>query len=182
MNPVFTPLCLNFETLSTEQQARKILDQVNELNQLGYKKIAITYSANDQQTSVIREYNRDDNPNKKLTIAGANQAAVIAEISQLLSSEYKHLIPVFCVMPLTTISFGGKLADKTDEIDLDYIEKFMQESNHAILGWQNQKTYPHYAVGGGVDAAMPANCKLTQEQKENIQTKLEEFKRRYSQR
>ncbi len=159
---VFVPFLLPYNTrdgreISAHQQAEQILNHALLLHErYPDRKIGITYSANAAQTKDLRNLYYGEHETlqwKTDTFAGGtNQAAVMAKVINLLGTEkYSELQSVFQILPVTTCARAGGLGpvpEKELDQDLEDIEKFT--ANNVLMGWQNQISVPHYAIGGGV--------------------------------
>ncbi|QLZ68879.1 hypothetical protein FOLKNPGA_01659 [Legionella sp. PC1000] len=156
------PFRVDFEkngtSISSRDQAIKILDEVARLHANGAKTVGITYSANQAQTDkIIDTYNKGG---WKTGTNGANQASVISEIEQLLTEpKYQHLKGVYRTVPITTMKFdskgnAGPADDDSVKKSLSHASQFMDDGG-VLLGWTNQKTPEgRLAIGGGVAAGV----------------------------
>ena len=171
----------NGNSINAYAQARQILAEVQRLAVANPNiKVGITYSANHNQTNVIRQAYGDrwENRDPRLTgIEGDNQAKVIKNLETLLQVvQYQHLQKNFRILPITTMTNDGSSFD-TDWInrDLQYIDDFNKQGN-IVLGWQNQDTQKNlarpFAIGGGADSRISLNAKLTDADKQQIQDQL----------
>ena len=160
----FIDFCLNYDDLSSQQQADHILKKAIELVHNGAKGAAITYSANYGQTRTI----------EKVYLAngwytgtnGANQAQIMSEMEKLLANIYQSMQGKLRIAPITTMNaYDQPVQPWGDDVlmgivitDLDRIERYL-ENDWCVLGWQNQTTINNptqpYAAGGGV-AKLPA--------------------------
>ncbi|MCW8419421.1 hypothetical protein OQJ18_00415 [Fluoribacter dumoffii] len=148
----------NGTPVSSRDQAIKILDEVNRLHANGAKKVGITYSANQAQTDkIIDTYQKGG---WKTGTNGANQASVVAQIEQLLTTpKYQHLQGVYQTVPITTMQYDSKGNPKPADPSsvkksLEHASQFM-DSGGVLLGWTNQKTpQGSLAIGGGVASAV----------------------------
>ena len=156
---MFVNLNLNYQVLSSEQQAEKILSKAAELVADKAKGVAITYSANYGQTRKIQQVYFAGGWNTETN--GANQAAVIHAMESLLAGTYKHLQDKMRIVPITTMNaYDHPVTPWNQDVhmgivitDLDRIQMYL-EAGWYIFGWQNQETvndqsHP-YAVGGGI--------------------------------
>ncbi len=177
MKGKFIPFLLPFKEgekfISNEEQALRILTKANSLIIEGYSHVYITYSANyDQTRSITAAYNS----NKWQThTGGANQAAVMSAMEDLLAAEFKHLQGKMRIAPVSTLTysdFGGHTHKEVIEKDLQQIEEHLQHGE-VVLGWMNQNTQPRYAIGGGI-------AQLPEALNELIQTKLKELAKSYA--
>lgn len=152
------PFRVDFEkngtSVSSRAQAIQILDEVARLHANGAKTVGITYSANQDQTDKITDTYKKGG--WKTGTNGANQAAVISQIEQLLTEpKYQHLQSVYRTVPITTMKFDSKgkavPADDTSvKESLKHASQFMKDGG-VLLGWTNQKTpQGSLAIGGGV--------------------------------
>ncbi|KTD72572.1 hypothetical protein [Legionella tucsonensis] len=148
----------NGSSVSSRDQAIQILDEVARLHANGAKTVGITYSANQDQTDKITDTYKKGS--WKTGTNGANQAAVISQIEQLLTEpKYQHLQSVYRTVPITTMKYDSKgKAVPTDDTSvkqsLSHASQFM-EGGGVLLGWTNQKTpQGSLAIGGGVAAGV----------------------------
>lgn len=156
---MFVNLNLDYQALSSEQQAENILNRAAELVGNKAKGVAITYSANYGQTRKIQQVYFAGGWNTETN--GANQAAVIHAMESLLAGTYKHLQGKMRIVPITTMNaYDNSVAFWNQDVlmgivitDLDRIQFYLEDGWY-ILGWQNQKTvndqFHPYAVGGGI--------------------------------
>lgn len=188
--------------MSATEQARTILDNVRVLKEKGYREVGITYSANQEETAALLAYYADTKNPKEAAFPrlGTNQGAVMKEVLRLLAEDkYHDLEPAFKIIPLTTMKYDaqGNVAvaeESSVTASIQNAQHFMQASNHALLGWQNQstRTLPadfysqpnqtaeaaklgtkYFAVGGGIASTAGLNSNLEhQEQMARIQDKL----------
>ncbi len=160
---MFVNLNLNYQILSSEQQAEKILNIAAEFVADKAKGVAITYSANYGQTRKIQRVYFAGGWNTETN--GANQAAVMHKMESLLAGSYKHLQNKMRIAPITTMNaYDTPVVPWNEDVlmgiaitDLDRIQTYLEEGWY-ILGWQNHRTandqvHP-YAVGGGI-ATLP---------------------------
>lgn len=177
----YLPFRDNGQTISAKSQALKILQTSIELLKKGAKGVAITYSANYGQT---REIQRCYFSGTWITaISGANQAAVMSEMEQLLNSSHEKLQGGVQVLPITTMNaYEDPIEPWNADVllgivmtDLDRVKAYL-ESGWTVLGWQNQNTHHNpshpYAVGGGVS-------QLPQFIDDKIQACLIEYSQQY---
>lgn len=156
---VFVNFNLDYQALSSEQQAEKILNKAAELVGNKAKGVAITYSANYGQTRKIQQVYFSGGWHTETN--GANQAAVVHAMESLLAGTCKHLQGKMRVVPITTINaYDNPVVPWNQDVlmgivitDLDRIQTYLEDGWY-ILGWQNQKTVSDqihpYAVGGGI--------------------------------
>lgn len=145
----------NGESVSSYDQAVAILEEAKKWIAKGYKGVAITYSANYDQTTAIHRTYKSGHWNTKTS--GANQAEVMREMESLLGNVYSALQHHVLIAPITTMTysnFGGNSHKDVVESDLKHIKSLL-ENEWIVLGWQNQHSRPDYAVGGGI-ATLPA--------------------------
>ncbi len=144
--------------VSSEQQARSILDKAQTLIDSGVKGVAITYSANYGQTvNIHKVYNAGE---WFTGTSGSNQADVMTKMEKLMETEYSDLQHLLQIAPITTMTYeikdggyGGKTHQEVVEADLAYIKQLL-DKGWTVLGWINQDSSPLYAVGGGI-ASLP---------------------------
>jgi hypothetical protein len=160
------PCQINFQDaggqpISAHAQATCILDEVQRQYNAGITKVGITYSANQAQTEAII----NNNGKWPARARGANQAAVMMKISELLETpNYASLKAVFHIIPITTMKYDGTTVCAADEASvtksLANAVQFVTQPNSIILGWTNQNSYNSegtlwgFAVGGGVASSM----------------------------
>ncbi|MBN9226648.1 MULTISPECIES: hypothetical protein [Legionella] len=160
------PFRVDFEKngvgVSTRAQAAQILDEVARQHANGAKTVGITYSANQAQTDKIQSTYK--NGGWKTGTDGSNQAAVISEIEQLLTTpKYQHLQGVYRTVPITTMKYDStgkavKAKDTDVEESLKGASKFMDDGG-VLLGWTNQTTAPgRLAIGGGVASGVQTSA------------------------
>lgn len=138
------------DDVSSGDQAVGVLEEAKKLIAKGYSGTAITYSANYGQTTAIHSTYKSGQWNTQTN--GANQAEVMHEMENLLGNTYSSLQYQIQIAPITTMTYsdyGGKSHREVVESDLLHIKSLL-ENGWVVLGWQNQHTRPHYAVGGGV--------------------------------
>ena len=196
----FKDFSVDYSEHDDKQQARIILDEVRRLhdNGKGYNKVGITYSANHKQTDRLRKWNADKNPSRLWNVSGTGQAAVIAEINQLLQGDYKELQSVFRVLPITTMNEGcsGTFYQTRIGDDLADINNFLRAGG-AVLGWQNQNSndsskepnalFRPYAVSSskgsvaGEKIIRKDPSVISQENLKKVQTALTGFSQTYRQ-
>lgn len=182
MSAFFINFNLNYRTLTTQEQAEKILGKAEDLLNNHAKGVAIIYSANYGQTRQIQQVYFAGGWNTETS--GANQAAVMQEMESRMGSDYKHLQGSLRIVPITTMNAYDTPADPwNDDIlmgivttDLDRIRIYLESGWH-VLGWQNQDTasdaaHP-YAVGGGV-------AKLPTAVSDKIQQTLISYAKQYT--
>ena len=155
----FVNIHLDYQALSSEQQAEKILNRAAELVADKAIGVAITYSANYGQTRKIQQVYFAGGWNTETNVA--NQAAVIYAMESLLAGSYKHLQGKMRIVPITTLNAYDNAAAYWNQdvlmgiviTDLDRIKIYLEDGWY-ILGWQNQTTVNNqispYAVGGGI--------------------------------
>ncbi|MGL6030027.1 MAG: hypothetical protein ACRC0B_07005 [Legionella sp.] len=158
-------ITIDFSRNNAQQQAKQILDKAQALYQQGHEKVGITYSANQDQTETIKQtYGRGQ---WQTRTSGANQAAVMAAVEQLLATpEYQHLQTVFRIVPITTMEYGRRNNTALDgdvQQSLNDASQFIDDGGY-LLGWANQLTNGSVAIGGGVAAQSQTSA-----QKEMIQ-------------
>lgn len=148
--------------VSSAAQAQVILTKAQSLINGGAKGVAITYSANYGQTLEIAKVYAaggwDTNTN------GANQAAVMYAMEQMMGTTYTGLQGKMHIAPITTMDGYPPTTPWNDTVlmnivtqDLGNIETYLK-NGWVVLGWQNQDTVGNlahpYAVGGGI-ATLP---------------------------
>lgn len=148
--------------VSSATQAQEILNKAQELIDNGAPGVAITYSANYGQTQTIEKTYRAGGWDTQTN--GANQAAVMAAMEQLMGSTYTVLQGKMHIAPITTMNGHPPATPWNDTVlmnivtqDLANIETYLK-NGWTVLGWQNQDTVNNpvhpYAVGGGI-ATLP---------------------------
>jgi len=159
------PYAKNGVTVPAGKQAEQICTEAQSLLGQGAAGVAITYSANYDQTQTINKVYADGGWDTGTN--GANQAAVMYAMEQLMGSTYSNLQGKLHIAPITTMNgYVNPLIPWNDtvlmglvKIDLAAIEKYITDG-WDMLGWQNQKTVNNpthpYAIGGGI-ATLPAN-------------------------
>ncbi len=153
---------------SAADQALAILAEAQTLISLGSPGVAITYSANYDQTVTIHKTYQSGHWQTHLS--GANQAAVMQAMETLMASQYSPLQQQLKIAPITTMTYrdyGGRTHRQVVESDLDAIQ-WLLDQGWAVLGWQNQRTIPGYAIGGGI-ATLPQDIDIL------IQTTLAKY-------
>lgn len=175
----FIPFLVRFKDKSgalvpAEGQAMKVISKVREILKKGAQGVAILYSANYRQTQLIQETYASNQ--WKTGVNGSNQAAVVHCVEQLIDQSYKELQGKFRVAPITTMTYDHYDGLELKEVvvaDLEKIRTLLDEGWY-VLGWMNQETQPHYAIGGGVSGVMDPDLK------DMIQRALAEFAIEYS--
>jgi len=177
---IFIPFRLEFNNSDrddTTKQAQVILDKIDELLNIGYTQVGITYSANAKQSQDIRTcYERGRNITGT---SGSNQAAVVQEVERLLQTTYQRLLGKFRIIPICTMTYSGTFNNSDLQTDLIGAKSFLEKEGHVLLGWQNQYTGDNYAIGGGVNRSLPINQKVTPSQEKEIQDTLKDLARIY---
>lgn len=160
-------------TIPPGQQAAQVLESAKtRIVQGGAPGVGITYSANYGQTREIEATYAaggwDTNTN------GANQAAVIHSMEELLGSPFQALRGKMRIMPITTMNaytnpvtpWNTDVQMKIVIADLARIQASL-EAGWTILGWQNQDTVGSatepYAIGGGITSVPAAVSAKIQE-------------------
>lgn len=140
--------------VSSLEQALAIIAEAQKLIGGGSPGVAITYSANYGQTQKIHKTYEAGGWNTQTS--GANQADVMQEMESLMGGKYSSLQRQLEIAPITTIpdTYSGKTHLQVVESDLEYIKSLL-DKKWDVLGWQNQGSKPHYAVGGGVAGPLP---------------------------
>lgn len=135
------------------RQAKCILDAALSEYQKHQHVVGISYSANASQTKAIYKAWAEGQSGAE-AINGANQAAVIHRLSELLynTDDYKVLQNgVFKIVPISTMDgFDAKTSDKELRTCLEVARNVAD--NGCLFVWVNQgatSTHP-YAIGGGV--------------------------------
>ncbi len=162
-------------------QAQQILDKTTALVAGGARGVAITYSANYGQTRTIEQVYAAGGWDTETS--GANQAAVMYDMGQLMEKTYAALQGKMRIVPITTMNaYIDPVTPWNEQVlmdlvttDLHRIETYLQDGWY-ILGWQNQDTVNNpahpYAVGGGIAQLPPAVS-------EKIQQALTGFAKKY---
>jgi len=161
----YLPYRQNGAYIPPDSQAQAILTKAQTLVDKGAPGVAITYSANYGQTrEIIKVYAAGG---WYTGTDGANQAAVMCEMEQLMSSPYTALQHKMRIAPITTMNAYADPVTPWNETvladivtaDLARIETYLQ-NGWCVLGWQNQDTVNNtghpYAVGGGIAQLPPA--------------------------
>jgi hypothetical protein len=168
----YLPFAEHGNFITSQEQAKRIIARTEEQIKLGCKGVAITYSANYDQTVRINATYQSGQWHTHTH--GANQAEVISALENLLENEFKHLQYKIRIAPITTLTystFGGNTHEEVVVQDLQNI-KALLDANWCVHGWINQVSAPHYAVGGGI-------AQLTPEISARIQKTLKEFANQY---
>lgn len=175
----FIPFLLRFKDKSgaivpAEEQARQIVSKVQQVLEDGALGVALLYSANYRQSQMIRETYASNH--WKTGVAGTNQAAVIQCVEHFMEHPFKNLQGRFRVAPVTTMTYDHYDGQQLQEVVLEDLQSIrtLLEGGWHVLGWMNQETQPHYAIGGGVSGVMDPTLKDT------IQRSLAEFAIEYS--
>ncbi|MGB1271457.1 MAG: hypothetical protein ACPG5T_05240, partial [Endozoicomonas sp.] len=177
------PFYLDYRGKSAEQQAEQILMKADEVFQStsGLKGVAITYSANHQQTGHI--LNTYQNGQWKTGTQGAAQADVMKAMEGLMENKYKHLQHKVRIAPISTMPYGGGGAVASLEqvdVGLDNLKELL-DAGWQVLGWQNHertlkgRSDSPYAIGGGVGGS----SFFKTEQSKRIQGRLRELEAEY---
>lgn len=170
--PFFLPFNEKGNFLSSNEQAMRIIHYASQMLEAGAKGVAITYSANYDQTQTIQKTYSTGNWHTHTS--GANQASVMAALEELQNTIYAPLQHKIRIAPITTMTYsnyGGKTHDQVLINDLSNVESLLQDGWY-LLGWINQHTSPAFAIGGGI-SQLPANLSNL------IQAKLKEFQENY---
>ena len=143
---------LSGSKLSGKDQCQQIVDAVKCLVKKGYKRVGLTYSANQkpQTQTIFGAYNFDPkSPTNdfdigvaktiaQTSISGANQAATLMGLDKLTDDDFRK---VFRIIPLSTMKVGGGGID-VDETALgksadcvEFAKQFLALPNSIILGW-----------------------------------------------
>jgi hypothetical protein len=149
--------------ISSHTQAQAILTKVQSLIHNGAIGAAITYSANYGQTRDIAKVYAAGGWDTQIN--GANQAAVMHAMEQMLGTTYTALQGKIHIAPITTMDGYPPTNPWNDTVlmnivtqDLATIETYLK-NGWVVLGWQNQDTVNNpkhpYAVGGGVMTSLP---------------------------
>lgn len=157
--------------VSSAAQAQAILNKAQALISNGAVGVAITYSANYGQTRTIASVYAAGGWDTQTN--GANQAAVMNAMEQLMGSTYTMLQGKMHIAPITTMDGYPPTNPWNDTVlmnivtqDLANIETYLK-NGWVVLGWQNQDTVGNpahpYAVGGGI-ATLPTNISDTIQQ------------------
>ncbi len=170
----FIPFRVDFNRLSDQEQATKILKKFKTLSETtGFVGAAITYSANHEQTLQIRE--AYEQGLAAAGISGGNQAKVIELVEKSLKEEgLEHWVRIIPITTCLEIGGIGKPTQKMLEDDLNYLESLLK-NGWSVLGWQNQNTVKQdeYAIGGGI------STQLDSAQKDFIQNTLRKLGETY---
>lgn len=145
--------------ISAKDQCQQIVDAVRCLVKKGYKRVGLTYSANQkpQTQAIFREYkfdpiksNNDFNIGvpktiKNVQISGVNQAATLMQLDAITTTDVDFR-KVFRIIPLSTMETGGGGQDvdkdalgKSSDC-IEYAKQFLALPNSIILGWCDQYT------------------------------------------
>jgi len=155
----FIDFLLSYEGRTADWQAVAILTKGKQLLAAGYPAVAITYSANEDQTRKLIEVYAKGQYTAR--IIGENQAEVMTAMeTQLGKGEWTALQMKMQIAPITTIPRKGTDPLKIVQDDIARIRKQL-DKGFAILGWQNQTTvgslqHP-YAIGGGIQKQLPSD-------------------------
>lgn len=163
--------------VADSEQAQQILTKATALIAAGAKGVAITYSANyDQTVEIGKTYGAGD---WNTHTSGSNQASVMMNMEILMGSTESALAHTMRIAPITTMTYntigngyGGHTHKEVVEQDLKNIKSLLDDG-WAVLGWINQKSKPNYGVGGGVTKSLPT------ELKDLIQTTLKQYSKSY---
>lgn len=142
--------------VSAHDQALAIICEAQKLISQGSPGVAITYSANYDQT--VRIHKTYESGQWNTHTSGSNQAAVMQAMESLMGGTYSTLQRRLEIAPITTMThrdYGGRTHQQVVESDLEYI-KGLLEKGWDVLGWQTQSSIPRYAIGGGI-ATLPAD-------------------------
>lgn len=144
--------------LSNGDQALTIEAAARLLVALGHPVVAITYSANEDQTkALVAAYAQNQ---YAAGINGLHQAEVMAaQEADLGTKTASDLQMKLRIAPITTILTSSTDQSTVIQADLKRC-KSQLDQGWAILGWQNQSsvkdTVHPYAIGGGVALGLPA--------------------------
>lgn len=154
------------------EQALLIVKEAEKLINAGSKLVAITYSANYNQT--VKIHQTYDSGGWDTQTSGRNQAEVMTQMELLLGGDYSHLQRKLQIAPISTMTYptGAKQPIDYVQEDLDYIKSLL-DNGADVLGWINQDSKPGYAVGGGVAGGLPPKIHTL------IQTTLTQFSKDY---
>ncbi len=168
----YLPFIEQGKPLTAQEQATQILTKATKCIESGCTGVAITYSANYDQSIRINETYQ--NGQWQTHTNGANQAQVIFQMEELQENQFRNLQSKMRIAPITTLTystFGGKSHKQVVNDDLENIKRLL-DHNWTVLGWINQISAPDYAVGGGI-------VQLPAELSSMIQKTLKEFSQRY---
>lgn len=180
----FVPFMLLFKTdhndhdpthLDVHGQALAILDEARKRVAAGAVGVAITYSANYNQTLAIHKTYTSGGWNTHTS--GSNQAMVMAEMERLMGlPENSDIQMKLRIAPISTMTYPTALTPyQYIFLDLVSIKVDLLDQGWDVLGWRNQTTPSgEYAVGGGVAGNMPSDCK------ELIQSALNLYEKQYA--
>src|SRR5262249_50852004 len=147
----YLPYHENGAAVPSDQQAVRILKTAQSLLAGGAIGVAITYSANYEQTQTIDQTYATGG--WYTGTSGANQAAVMAAMESLERTAAWSLLQgkvrIASITTMTYSNYGGKTHDQVIVDDLANI-KALLNAGWTVLGWINNSSKPNYAVGGGV--------------------------------
>lgn len=142
--------------LDSTQQALAIITHARTLIAAGAAGVAITYSANYNQTLAINKTYQDGGWNTQTS--GGGQATVMMEMERLMGlPEHSDIRMKLRIAPITTMSYPSELTPyQYVFLDLAYIKSHLLDQGWSVLGWQNQDVAPgKFAIGGHISGKMP---------------------------
>lgn len=149
------------DTLSAVEQAKRLLKFfLIKFEQEPTKKIAITYSANEDQTQQIRLTQARGMFLESCQISGSNQADVFDKMINLLKSDkaYTLLKSKIHVLPVSTMlgysNNGPNAATAIDQThakrDLSYIASHCEDDDYQVYVLNTELESNKPAIGGGI--------------------------------
>lgn len=146
-------------TVPARDQAHAIIAEAQELIDRGSPGVAIIYSANYDQTLMIRKTYGSGGWDTHTD--GANQGQVMAAMEAIMGSEFASLKHQLEIAPITTMTYsgyGGQTHEHVIESDLTHIKSLL-DKGWDVLGWQNQDSVKNptapYAVGNSTSGPLP---------------------------
>lgn len=161
--------------LDSIQQAQAIIDKTRALLAAGAAGVAITYSANYNQTVAIHQVYTAGGWNTHTM--GGNQATVMAEMERLMGlPENRDVQMKLRIAPISTMSYPTIFTHyQYVFLDLVNIKVGYLDQGWTVLGWQNQDVAPgEYAVGGSIAGKMPDEIRYL------IQNVLKLYEKQYA--
>ncbi|MGE3317762.1 MAG: hypothetical protein AB7I18_00565 [Candidatus Berkiella sp.] len=144
------PFEVPFEGRTAQAQADQIITRLKE-EIAGGKKVAITYSANNDQAEAIYKGYKGE----PFAIVGGGQAQVMAIVAKSIQNDPKlkgkaRILPVATCLHAIQGNNNDKPVSKNQvDRDLNNIAEHLGEG-WSVLGLRNEKTQKdHYAIGGG---------------------------------
>ena len=180
----FIKFFLTYGGKTSDTQARAILDRAKSSIAEGAEGVAIIYSANHAQTlNIDKTYSEG---NWYTGTSGANQAAVMMAMEDLMSGSYTDLQNAMKIAPITTMTYsdyGGKTHLEVVNADLDRVKTYLN-NGWDVLGWINESSKPNYAVGGGVassrDPNNPGEIRFPPSLQSIVQQRLSQYAEQYA--